>query len=68
MNLRYTVGDEPPKAASPVVFVHCGELSVGARGKLGLPSPFDMSLGNRFRELTYEAAVAPEQLEAVTAP
>jgi predicted TIM-barrel fold metal-dependent hydrolase len=27
-------------------FVHCGVLSVGARAKLGLPSRFDMSLGN----------------------
>jgi hypothetical protein len=27
------------------VFVHCGELSVGVRKKLGLPSAFDMSLG-----------------------
>jgi len=29
-----------------VVFVHCGLLSVGVRGKLGLPSPFDMSYSN----------------------
>lgn len=28
------------------VFVHCGVLSVGVRKKLGLPSPFDMRLGN----------------------
>lgn len=28
------------------VFVHCGTLSVGVRKKLGLPSPFDLSLGN----------------------
>lgn len=28
------------------VFVHCGVLSVGVRHKLGLPSPFDMRLGN----------------------
>ena len=28
------------------VFVHCGVLSVGVRGKLGLPSRFDMRLGN----------------------
>jgi predicted TIM-barrel fold metal-dependent hydrolase len=28
------------------VFVHCGELSVGVRKRLGVPSPFDMSLGN----------------------
>lgn len=30
----------------PVVFVHCGVLSVGARQKLGLPSPFQMRFGN----------------------
>jgi predicted TIM-barrel fold metal-dependent hydrolase len=28
------------------VFVHCGFLSVGVRGKLGLPSPFDMRFSN----------------------
>ena len=28
------------------VFVHCGVLSVGVRGKLGLPSRFDMRLGD----------------------
>ena len=28
------------------VFVHCGELSVGVRKKLGLPSPFDMRYSN----------------------
>jgi len=28
------------------VFVHCGVLSVGVRGKLGLPSPFDLRLGD----------------------
>jgi len=28
------------------VFVHCGVLSVGVRGKLGLPSPFDMRYAN----------------------
>ena len=27
-------------------FVHCGLLSVGARKKLGLPSPFDVRFGN----------------------
>lgn len=27
------------------VFVHCGMLSVGVRKKLGLPSPFDIRLG-----------------------
>lgn len=29
-----------------VVFVHCGLLAVGVRGKLGLPSNFDMSYSN----------------------
>jgi uncharacterized protein len=29
-----------------VLFVHCGVLSVGARQKLGLPSPFDIRYGN----------------------
>src|SRR6476469_8797268 len=29
-----------------VVFVHCGVLTVGVRKKLGLPSPFDLRLGN----------------------
>jgi len=29
-----------------VVFVHCGVLSVGVRKLLGLPCPFDISLGN----------------------
>jgi len=29
-----------------LVFVHCGVLSVGIRGKLGLPSPFDMRYSN----------------------
>ena len=35
-------------AATPgtAVFVHCGTLSVGVRSKLGLPSPFDMTLGD----------------------
>jgi predicted TIM-barrel fold metal-dependent hydrolase len=35
-------------AARPgtAVFVHCGVLSVGARRKLGLPSPFDIRFGN----------------------
>jgi uncharacterized protein len=28
------------------VFVHCGVLSVGVRGKLGLPSHFDLRLGD----------------------
>jgi len=35
-------------AAHPgtAVFVHCGVLSVGVRKKLGLPSRFDLSLGD----------------------
>lgn len=35
-------------AARPgaAVFVHCGVLSVGARTKLGLPSPFDIRFGD----------------------
>jgi predicted TIM-barrel fold metal-dependent hydrolase len=32
--------------AGAAVFVHCGVLSVGVRKKLGLPSPFDVRLGN----------------------
>jgi uncharacterized protein len=28
------------------VFVHCGVLSIGVRKKLGLPSPFDIRLGD----------------------
>jgi predicted TIM-barrel fold metal-dependent hydrolase len=32
--------------ARPVLFVHCGVLSVGVRSKMGLPSPFDISLGD----------------------
>jgi predicted TIM-barrel fold metal-dependent hydrolase len=31
---------------APVVFVHCGVLSVGIRKKLGLPSPFDLRFSN----------------------
>jgi predicted TIM-barrel fold metal-dependent hydrolase len=51
---RYALPDErvtavfEAAAAHPgtAVFVHCGVLSVGARQKLGLPSPFDVRLGN----------------------
>lgn len=28
------------------VFVHCGVLTIGVRAKLGLPSPFDLRLGD----------------------
>jgi uncharacterized protein len=40
----FKLAASPTSPTSPI-FVHCGELSVGVRGKLGLPSPFDMSLG-----------------------
>ena len=51
---RYSIQDERARlvletaAASPgvAVFVHCGVLTVGVRGKLGLPSPFDMRFSN----------------------
>ena len=51
---RYALQDDRVRrifdiaAARPgtVVFVHCGVLSVGARAKLGLPSPFDIRFGN----------------------
>jgi predicted TIM-barrel fold metal-dependent hydrolase len=51
---RYPLGDErvagvidvaAAHPAQPAVFVHCGALSVGVRRKLGLPSPFDLRLG-----------------------
>jgi hypothetical protein len=32
--------------AHRVVFVHCGVLTIGVRQKLGLPSPFDLRLGD----------------------
>jgi len=51
---RYSMQDDRARrivevaAAVPgtAVFVHCGVLSVGVRKKLGLPSPFDIRLGN----------------------
>lgn len=33
-------------ARHAAVFVHCGVLTVGVRKKLGLPSPFDLRLGD----------------------
>lgn len=39
-------GSRTGAASRALLFVHCGVLSVGARTKLGLPSPFDMSKGN----------------------
>jgi hypothetical protein len=37
---------ETAAAHRAAVFVHCGALSVGVRKKLGLPSPFDLRLGD----------------------
>jgi uncharacterized protein len=49
----YSVQDDAARAVfdwaekhGRAVFVHCGVLSVGVRGKLGLPSPFDMRFSN----------------------
>jgi predicted TIM-barrel fold metal-dependent hydrolase len=36
------IGDRPDVA----IFVHCGELTVGVRSRLGLPSRFDLQLGD----------------------
>lgn len=50
---RYRLDDEKvgavfeaAAARRAAVFVHCGMLSVGVRKKLGLPSPFDLRLGD----------------------
>jgi hypothetical protein len=50
---RYSVQDDRVAALLDrlsgrrcLVFVHCGVLTVGVRGKLGLPSPFDMRYSN----------------------
>jgi predicted TIM-barrel fold metal-dependent hydrolase len=52
---RYSLGDHrvsavfdlaATHASRPVVFVHCGVLSVGVRKKLGLASPFEFRYGN----------------------
>jgi hypothetical protein len=56
------VFEEAARVPGSAVFVHCGVLSVGARKKLGLPSPFDMRFSNpidlhavalRYPELTF---------------
>ena len=39
----FDVAAERPGTA---IFIHCGVLTVGVRAKLGLPSRFDVSLGN----------------------
>jgi uncharacterized protein len=50
---RYSIGDErvarvfeAAAAHGGAVFVHCGYLSIGARARLGLPSAFDLRLGD----------------------
>jgi predicted TIM-barrel fold metal-dependent hydrolase len=50
---RFQLGDqrvarvfEAAASHRAVVFVHCGVLTVGVRKKLGLPSPFDLRLGD----------------------
>lgn len=50
---HYRLDDEPAVQAFEVaaenrgcVFVHCGVLSIGVRKKLGLPSSFDLRLGD----------------------
>jgi predicted TIM-barrel fold metal-dependent hydrolase len=51
---RYAIHDERVEpilelashVRGAIVFVHCGVLTVGARKKLGLPSPFDMRFSN----------------------
>jgi predicted TIM-barrel fold metal-dependent hydrolase len=37
---------EAAASRGAAVFVHCGALTVGVRKKLGLPSPFDLRLGD----------------------
>ena len=41
-------GPASPSGAGPVMFVHCGVLSVGARQKLGLPSPSTSATATRW--------------------
>lgn len=43
---RVTATFETASARGAVVFVHCGVLTVGVRKKLGLPSLFDLRLGD----------------------
>jgi len=67
---RYSIHDErvvqildlASRGPRPIIFVHCGVLSVGIRKKLGLPSRFDMRFSNpidlhpvalRYRELKF---------------
>ena len=43
---RVAVTFEAASARGAAVFVHCGVLTVGARKRLGLPSTFDLRLGD----------------------
>ena len=43
---RVTAAFEAAAARGAAVFVHCGVLTVGVRKKLGLPSPFNLRLGD----------------------
>jgi uncharacterized protein len=43
---RVTAIFESASTRGAALFVHCGVLSVGVRKKLGLPSPFDLRLGD----------------------
>lgn len=43
---RVTAIFEAASSRGAVLFVHCGVLTVGVRKKLGLPSPFDLRLGD----------------------
>ena len=43
---RVRIVFEAASARRAAVFVHCGVLTVGVRAKLGLPSPFDLRLGD----------------------
>jgi predicted TIM-barrel fold metal-dependent hydrolase len=46
---------EVAASAGAVVFVHCGVLTVGVRKRLGLPSPFDLRLGDPLAVATVAA-------------
>jgi len=43
---RVTAVFQVAEAHRAAIFAHCGYLSVGARVRLGLPSPFDLRLGD----------------------
>jgi predicted TIM-barrel fold metal-dependent hydrolase len=43
---RVTATFEVAASCGAAVFVHCGVLTVGVRKKLGLPSPFNLRLGD----------------------